>query len=101
MTTKTIHAVYENGVFKPKEPVELPERCDVEFEPRVCNNEGPQNGGRDNLHRLFEERFDSGDPDFAERHVDQISFIVMRRLEVTEVFTCDKHFNAAGFNTLF
>ena len=31
----TIHAVYENGVFKPKEPVALPEACEVEFEPRI------------------------------------------------------------------
>lgn len=26
-----IHAVYENGVFRPKEPVELPESCQVEL----------------------------------------------------------------------
>ena len=31
----TIHAIYEDGVFKPKEPVSLPEACEVEFEPRV------------------------------------------------------------------
>jgi predicted DNA-binding antitoxin AbrB/MazE fold protein len=31
----TIHAIYENGVFKPTEPVSLPESCKVEFELRV------------------------------------------------------------------
>ena len=31
----TVHAIYENGVFKPKGPVALPEACEVEFEPRV------------------------------------------------------------------
>jgi len=31
----TIHAIYEDGVFKPTEPVSLPEACEVEFEPRV------------------------------------------------------------------
>lgn len=31
----TVHAVYENGVFRPTEPVALPEACEVEFEPRV------------------------------------------------------------------
>ena len=31
---KTIHAVYENGVFRPVEPVELPEGCEVVVEPR-------------------------------------------------------------------
>lgn len=33
--------------------------------------------------------------------VDLISFAVMRRLELTEAFTNDKHFLAAGFATLF
>ena len=31
---QTIHAIYENGVFRPIEPVELPELCEVVFEPR-------------------------------------------------------------------
>jgi predicted DNA-binding antitoxin AbrB/MazE fold protein len=30
-----IHAIYENGVFKPKGPVSVPEGCEVVFEPRV------------------------------------------------------------------
>ncbi|HEX4123096.1 MAG TPA: PIN domain-containing protein [Tepidisphaeraceae bacterium] len=33
--------------------------------------------------------------------VDQISFVVMRRLSITDAFTNDRHFTAAGFNTLF
>jgi predicted nucleic acid-binding protein len=33
--------------------------------------------------------------------VDQVSFIVMRRLELTEAFTNDRHFRAAGFTVLF
>jgi predicted nucleic acid-binding protein len=33
--------------------------------------------------------------------VDQISFAVMRRLGLTEAFTNDRHFQAAGFTTLF
>ena len=33
--------------------------------------------------------------------VDQVSFIVMRRLGMTDAFTNDRHFRAAGFNTLF
>jgi predicted nucleic acid-binding protein len=33
--------------------------------------------------------------------VDQISFIVMRRLGLTQAFTNDRHFQAAGFETLF
>jgi uncharacterized protein len=33
--------------------------------------------------------------------VDLISFRVMRRLGITEAFTNDRHFKAAGFTTLF
>jgi uncharacterized protein len=33
--------------------------------------------------------------------VDHVSFGVMRRLEITEAFTNDLHFKAAGFTTLF
>ncbi|MFO0068423.1 MAG: antitoxin family protein [Pirellulaceae bacterium] len=34
---KTIHAVFENGVFRPVSPVDLPENAEVEFEPRVIH----------------------------------------------------------------
>ncbi|MBX9584323.1 MAG: antitoxin family protein [Gemmataceae bacterium] len=30
----TVRAIYENGVFRPTEPVALPDRCEVEFEPK-------------------------------------------------------------------
>ena len=33
--------------------------------------------------------------------VDHVSFVVMRRLGLTEAFTNDNHFHAAGFVTLF
>lgn len=33
--------------------------------------------------------------------VDHVSFIIMRRLKITDAFTNDKHFKAAGFHTLF
>jgi predicted nucleic acid-binding protein len=33
--------------------------------------------------------------------VDHVSFAVMRRLGITEVFTNDRHFQAAGFVPLF
>jgi predicted DNA-binding antitoxin AbrB/MazE fold protein len=43
----TIHAIYENGVFRPLEPVNLPEKCQVEIEriqvidPANSGNEPP------------------------------------------------------------
>ena len=33
--------------------------------------------------------------------VDHVSFIIMRRLGISAAFTNDKHFEAAGFETLF
>lgn len=42
-------------------------------------------------------RGDAGDAGI----VDQLSFIIMRRLGLSEAFTNDRHFQAAGFTTLF
>ena len=64
-TMKTVRAIYENGVFRPTETVHLPERCEVEFEPR------PVNGQAENLDAVYSvlsERFKSGVRDTAERH---------------------------------
>ncbi len=36
-----IHAIYENGVFRPMQPVDLPERCEVEVDIRAVNRESP------------------------------------------------------------
>jgi uncharacterized protein len=44
--------------------------------------------------------YDRGESDGA-GIVDQISFQVMRRLRLSEVFTNDQHFRAAGFTPLF
>lgn len=33
--------------------------------------------------------------------VDHVSFIVMRKMGITDAFTNDRHFQAAGFNSLF
>jgi len=65
---KTIHAVYESGVFRPLETVELPERTEVEFEPRpVAPLEG-FNGHLDGIYAILGERYRSGENDGAARH---------------------------------
>ncbi len=35
-----IHAVYEHGVFRPIQPVDLPDRCEVEVEIRAVTSVG-------------------------------------------------------------
>lgn len=65
--TKTIHAVYENGVFRPTEAVEIPEKSEVEVEIRVIK-EGPKVPTLDDIYAILGERFNSGEHDVAARH---------------------------------
>lgn len=44
--------------------------------------------------------YESGDADAA-GIVDHVSFAVMRRLGISKAFTNDRHFRAAGFETMF
>lgn len=64
---KVIHAIFENGVFRPTEPVDLPERCEVVFEPRRVNEAGP---GKplDRIYEVLSRSYDTGDPTLSERH---------------------------------
>ncbi|MBI5761804.1 MAG: antitoxin family protein [Planctomycetales bacterium] len=64
---KTVQAIYENGVFRPTEPVELPENCRVEFDPRLLNSPSDATS-LDEVYAILSKRFKSGDHDVAERH---------------------------------
>lgn len=64
---KTIHAVFEQGVFKPTGRVELPEHCEVEFEPRPIAGH-PTNGAAADVLSVLSERYESGETDVAARH---------------------------------
>jgi hypothetical protein len=74
---KTIHAVYENGVFRPTEPVDLPEGSKVTIEPSVVANEQPQPSdpefahlepGLARIYAILSHSYDGGAPDTAARH---------------------------------
>jgi predicted DNA-binding antitoxin AbrB/MazE fold protein len=65
---KMIHAVYEEGVFRPLEKVELPERTEVEFEPRPVESAKDQNGSLNAIYDVLAERYTSGERDVAARH---------------------------------
>ena len=63
---KLIHAVYQQGVFRPTETVDLPDGCEVEFEPRVASI--PGEASLDSVYEILSRRFDSGEHDVAARH---------------------------------
>jgi predicted DNA-binding antitoxin AbrB/MazE fold protein len=65
---KTIHAVYENGVFRPLETVPLPDRTEVEFEPRPVAPAMNYDDGLDGIYAILQERYQSGEKDVAARH---------------------------------
>lgn len=63
----SIHAVYENGVFRPLDAVDLPEATEVVFEPRpIVPRMTPEVRG--NVLAVLAQRFDSGETDVAARH---------------------------------
>ena len=67
----TVRAIYENGVFRPTKPVNLPEKAQVEFEPKLLPPEGERGGDRAAQKRIYEllgQSFASGHTDTAERH---------------------------------
>lgn len=65
---KTIHAVYEQGVFRPHEPVELPERTEVEFEPKVVGEKKPPPGDMSGIIEVMSRSYHTGERDLAARH---------------------------------
>lgn len=75
----TIHAIFENGVFRPTAPVPLPDKCEVEFEPRLVSPPTGENGvtpeplhfsedGLRKVYAILSERYASGHTDTAARH---------------------------------
>jgi predicted DNA-binding antitoxin AbrB/MazE fold protein len=69
--TTTIHAIFENGVFRPVEPVALPEATSVEIEVRTSDKPQaslPMPEGLAKVYAILGERFDSGVADTAARH---------------------------------
>ena len=62
-----IHAIYENGVFRPIQPVDLPERCEVEVEINAIKTE-QQRPSLDDVYAILGRRYSSGEHDVAARH---------------------------------
>jgi predicted DNA-binding antitoxin AbrB/MazE fold protein len=63
-----IHAIYEGGIFRPIEHVALPERCKVEFDPKVLQDESGADDDMAGIWAILSERYSSGETDVAARH---------------------------------
>jgi len=69
----TVHAIYENGVFRPVQSVDLPEHTPVEFEPRIAaeapqSSKAPMSEGLAKIYEILGRRYSSGYSDTAARH---------------------------------
>ena len=77
---KPIHAIYENGVFRPTEPVEVPNGSEVAIEYVYVKKEpetslyeerlpeGAENHPQYELLKIMSRRYRSGRSDVSERH---------------------------------
>jgi len=65
---RTILAVYENGVFRPTEPVDLPEGSHVALEARALRPSELPSPHRTRIYELLSQSDDTGDPLISERH---------------------------------
>ena len=63
---KTIHAVYEKGVFRPKERVDLPEHCEVEVS--VVPIQSGEIRAMKEIRAIMSQSFETNEPDLAARH---------------------------------
>ncbi len=63
----TIHAIYENGVFRPTEPVDLPPLSKVKLEIHPLSAT-PKTAHLDEIYEILSRSYDTGVPDLAARH---------------------------------
>lgn len=70
---KSLHAVFENGVFRPVEHVDLPENSQVLIDvrpaarPEVSQPAGPDDSW-DAVYEILSRSYPTGEPDLAARH---------------------------------
>jgi len=64
----TIHAIFEDGIFRPCKPVALPEGCEVEFDPRIVVGTDCNGNALSKVYEILNRRFESGEPDVSARH---------------------------------
>jgi hypothetical protein len=55
-------------VFRPTERIDLPEKSQVVFEPRIVENDKAPTKAMGRIYEILSRRYDGGDPKLAERH---------------------------------
>lgn len=65
--TKTFSAIFENGILRPTEPVDLPEHCPLQLDVRTVQPSA-DDASLDEVYAILSKRFDSGEHDVAARH---------------------------------
>ncbi len=65
---KAIHAIYENGVFRPLGHVSLAEQTEVEIVPRPTSQNANAQEHQDRVYDILSQSFDTEESDLAERH---------------------------------
>ena len=65
----TVKAIYENGVFRPTQPVNLPEKAEVEVTlPEDDAEFARREEGRKAIMEILSHRYRTGQSDLAARH---------------------------------
>jgi len=64
----TVRAIFENGVFRPSGKVDLPDRCEVEFEPKIVSPCPPSKELLRPIYDVLSRSYDTGDSRIAEQH---------------------------------
>ena len=64
----TIQAIYENGIFRPLERLDLPDRSRVEFDLRVLNDNQADRAAQQRIYELLGQSLASGETDVSQRH---------------------------------
>ena len=62
----TIHATFENGVFTPKEPVDLPDGAEVNFDLEVIQSDPALSPAMAKAYEILSRRYDGVAPDLGD-----------------------------------
>jgi predicted DNA-binding antitoxin AbrB/MazE fold protein len=65
---KSVHAHFENGIFRPMEQVDLPDHCEVVFVPTIVCQQPVGDSSCGELNAILSRSYETGQSDLATRH---------------------------------